>query len=102
MSKAVILKTNNGVLLLGNWQCSNGAYWDAEGCFKYCNGERIESLNRHQAYKLADQATTLGFRPKTGKDWYKHRENFIDIEIPYDEVDQTWKEDYIETDVFIE
>lgn len=90
MAKAVVLKTNYGVNLIGAWQCSNGSYWDAEGCFNYCNNERTESMNRHQASKLIYNSTTLAFNPKTDEDWYKHRENFIDIEIPYDNVIQEY------------
>ena len=90
MSKAVILKTNEGILLVGAWQCSNGAYFDAEGCFKYCNSAESELTNKHQSFKLTSLATPLGFRPKEKDDWYKHRENFIDIGIPYDDVEQDY------------
>lgn len=37
MTKVTILRTNKGTKILGTMQCSNGAYWDAEGCYKYCN-----------------------------------------------------------------
>ena len=40
MAKVVILKTSEGVKLIGNFQCSKGAYWNAEGCFKYCNWKK--------------------------------------------------------------
>ena len=33
MAKITILKTNKGTKILGAIQCSNGAYWDAEGCY---------------------------------------------------------------------
>ena len=36
-----------------------------------------------QASKLSASATYLALSPKATKDWYKHRENFIEIEIPY-------------------
>lgn len=90
MAKAVILRTFGGVYLMGNFQCSNGAWFDAEGCFKYCNLEKSEFLKEHQAGKLISNATFLGPRPRTGDDWYKHRENFIDVEIPYDDVEQEY------------
>lgn len=82
MAKAVILKTNEGIRLIGTTQCSNGAWWDAEGCFKYCQ-EDTEFISQHQAFKLCAVATSLG-NEKQSKDWYKHRENFIDIEIPFE------------------
>lgn len=91
MAKAVVLKTDKGIKLIGSWQCCNGSYWDAEGCFKYCNSEENEYRNMHQANKLIYNSTTLGFYPKTNENWYKNRDNFIDIEIPYDDVIQEYK-----------
>lgn len=88
MSKAVILKTDRGVMITGAWQCSNGTYFDAEGCYQYCNGQVNDFWNEHQTRKLLYEATTLGHRPKQDKDWYKNRENFIDVDIPYNEVEQ--------------
>ena len=96
MAKAVILKTNEGVLMVGAWQCSSGAYWDAEGCFNYCNSEVNEWRKKHQAQKLIYNSTTLGHEPKTEEEWYKNRENFIDIEIPYDNVNQEYCQEYIQ------
>ena len=52
MAKGVILLTDDGVHLLGTIQCSNGAWFDASGSFKYCNCEATESMNKHQAFKL--------------------------------------------------
>lgn len=75
MAKAVILKTSEGVKLVGSFQCSNGAYWDADGCFKYCNSESSETLNALQVTKLLYNATILGFEPKTKGDWYKDKKN---------------------------
>lgn len=91
MAKAVILKTHKGIMLIGSWQCCNGAYWDAEGCFNYCNDTTSEYNKKHQSVKLYTNATLLGPNPKATEDWYKYRENFIDIEVPYDDVDQTYE-----------
>lgn len=92
MAKGVVLLTNEGVKLMGSIQCSNGGWFDAEGCYKYCNSERTKGLNRHQAFKLAASATSLnvrpGFRPEN---WYEDRENFVDVNIDY-EVDQSYDE----------
>lgn len=91
MSKAVILKTDRGVMIMGAWQCSNGSWFDAEGCFKYCNIDgKSDVYNEHQAKKLSFMSAHLAFRPKHDKDWYKYRENFIDIEIPFNEVEQEY------------
>jgi hypothetical protein len=76
--KGVILKTDDGIKLFGCLQCSN-----AERCFKYCNHNKSERRNMLQASKLSASATYLALSPKATKDWYKHRENFIEIEIPY-------------------
>ena len=93
MAKGVILLTNEGVKLMGSIQCSNGAYFDAQGCFDYCNGEKTEFMNKHQAFKLVASATSLNVRPKLKpEEWYKDRANFIDVDINY-EVDQTYKLD---------
>ena len=92
MAKVVILKTNKGVMMMGGWQCSNGAYWTAENCYKYCNSEDSDFFNSHQAHKLMNVATHLGFYPKAEEYWYKNRDNFVDIEIGYDEVDQEDKD----------
>lgn len=91
MAKGVILLTDKGVKLMGSIQCSNGSYFDAEGCFNYCNGEKSELLNKHQANKLVANATSLNVRENAeDEDWYKNRENFKDVEIDYN-VDQTYK-----------
>lgn len=91
MAKAVILKTNEGVMLTGNFQCSNGSWFDAEGCFNYCNANETEALNKHQMHKLINNATLLGHQPTAEPNWYKHRQNFIDIEIPYTDVIQEYQ-----------
>ena len=83
MAKAVILKTDTGIYLLGAMQCSNGAWFDAEGCFKYCHQEGTDFWNKLQADKLKCTATQIG-RDKFSEDWYKHRENFIDIDVPFE------------------
>ncbi|MBQ6856859.1 MAG: hypothetical protein IJO13_07120 [Lachnospiraceae bacterium] len=90
MAKGVILKTNEGIKLMGNIQCSNGGWFDAEGCYNYCNiderdpnGNASDTHASHQAFKLSAAATTLAHNPKTEKDWYRNKENFVDIEIPY-------------------
>lgn len=80
MAKAVVLKTNMGVFIMGTIQCSNGTWFNAEGCFKYCQG-KTESLSKHQASKLIVNASKLGHEKKD-ENWYKFRENFVDIEIP--------------------
>lgn len=91
MARAVVLKTSEGVKLIGSYQCSNGKYWDAEGCYWYCNIGTSERSNALQAQKLVSNATFLGFEPKMGEDWYKNRENFVDIEIDYQDVVQEYQ-----------
>ena len=90
MAKVTILKTNNGTKILGTTQCSNGSYWDAEGCYKYCN-TYSDFMNEHQAFKLASIASDLGHDSVPEKDWWKNRNNFIDLEIDYT-VDQSYKD----------
>ena len=92
MARVVILKTDQGIQLLGSTQSSNGAYFDAEGCFRYCNENKSEQRNRLQATKLSYIATLLAYKPKSESDWYKHRENFIDTEVKY-ECDQSYKKE---------
>ena len=91
MAKGVILKTSGGVYLIGTIQCSNGSWFDADGCYAYCNLEETEFWNEHQSRKLCSSATLLGHLPIVEKDWYKYRENFIDVEIPFDEVAQEYR-----------
>lgn len=92
-ARGVILLTDEGVKLMGAIQCSNGAWFDSEGCFKYCNSEKSEYTNEHQAFKLKASATSLNVRPGLkDKDWYKDRNNFIDVNIDYT-VDQTYNID---------
>lgn len=88
--KGVILRTNNGIMLMGSIQCSNGAWFDAEGCYQYCNCEKTNAGTLNQVHKLLYASTKLGSLPKEGEDWYRYRENFIDIEIPYHGVTQSW------------
>ena len=88
--KAVILKTNNGIMLMGAIQSSNGAWFDAEGCYQYCNCENTKAGTLNQVHKLLYSSTKIGSLPKESEDWYRNRENFIDIEIPYQGVIQTW------------
>lgn len=47
--KGVILKTDDGIKLFGCLQCSNGSWYTAEGCFKYCNNNKSEKRNMLQA-----------------------------------------------------
>lgn len=90
MAKVIILKTNKGTKILGATQCSNGAYWDAEGCFKYCNLGNSDFYNKHQASKLLSIATDLGNECSNKDEWWKSRDNFIDLEINF-ETTQTYK-----------
>ena len=96
MSRVTILRTNKGTKILGTTQCSTGAYWDAEGCYRYCNllGTNLKgsypSMEEHQASKLLMFASDLGNDCVNEEKWWKNRENFVDIEIGY-EVDQTYK-----------
>lgn len=84
-AKAVILKTNSGIKLLGRMQCSNGAWWDAEGCFKYCNDDKLGDFYKDlQASKLKSVSTDIGNEANGDKLWYTHRENFVDVEIDYE------------------
>ena len=46
--KGVILKTDDGIKLFGCLQCSNGSWYTAEGCFKYCNNNKSEKRNMHR------------------------------------------------------
>lgn len=87
MAKGVVLKTDRGVMLMGAIQCSNGAYFDAEGCFKYCN--ESGTIPKHQANKLYGCSTLLSHNEFAEHNWWENKENFIDIDIPY-EVDQSY------------
>ena len=89
MSKAVILKSDRGIKIMGSIQCSNGYIFDAEGCFRYCNEHISEHRDRLQAQKLVCACGILANEPKEKEDWYKDRANFIDVEIPY-ECDQSY------------
>jgi hypothetical protein len=90
MAKAVILQTDKGIRIMGTTQCCNGAWWDAEGCFKYCNENgRSEEFCKLQAEKLIYNSSTLAWQPKGKENWYRSRENFIDIELDF-ECDQTY------------
>ena len=89
MAKVTILKTNKGTRMLGATQCFNGAYWDAEGCFKYCNDASSDFLNEHQSNKLLSISTELGHESVSDKEWWKNRDNFIDAKIDY-EVNQKY------------
>ena len=60
MEKVTILRTNKGTKILGTMQCSNGAYWDAEGCYKYCNNMDTDFMREHQAFKLVSIASDFG------------------------------------------
>lgn len=96
MAKAVVFKTDNKIKIIGTTQCSNGLWFDAEGCFQYCQAES-EGMSEHQALKLCMAASTLGWmKEKQGADWYKHRENFIDIEVPFDCI-QTFNWDEVDS-----
>lgn len=92
MAKGVVLKTDRGVMLMGAIQCSNGAYFDAEGCFQYCNVSYMipkHQVSRHQANKLIGCSTTLSRNEFAEYNWWENRANFIDVEIPF-EIDQNY------------
>lgn len=90
MAKVTILRTNKGTKILGTMQCSNGAYWDAEGCYKYCNNMDTDFMREHQAFKLVSIASDFGHDCVNEEHWWKNRENFVDAEIDYDVV-QTYQ-----------
>lgn len=81
MAKAVILKTDKGVMIMGAIQSSNGAWFNADGCYKYCQ-EETPWKSAHQSHKLIHNSSLIG-KETTSDDWYLHRENFVDIEIPF-------------------
>lgn len=84
MAKAVILKTDKGLMIHRTYESSNGNCFDADGCFLYCQDERGYFLERIQAFKLKSASLFLTSEPKMGELWYKDRESFIDIEIPWE------------------
>lgn len=91
MAKVTILKTNKGTKILGATQCSNGCYWDAEGCYRYCNNTmNTDFMREHQAFKLVSIASDLGHDCVNEEQWWKNRDNFVDAEIDYDVV-QTYQ-----------
>lgn len=81
MAKAVILKTSVGTRIMGALQDCSGNWFDAEGCFNYCNDNNADS--KHQASKLINLSSDLGNERVEDKEWYKNRNNFIDVEIDY-------------------
>lgn len=82
MAKAVILKTDEGVRLLGAMQCCNGSWFDADGCYDYCQS-KTDWMSSLQARKLIEQSTALGHE-KAESGWYKNRGNFVDVDIPFE------------------
>ena len=92
MANGVMIKTNNGTYLMGNTQCSNGCWFDAEGCFNYCNKvgkdedaeDEKDFLSQHQSKKLLHASTLIGNDFVNEVNWYKNKDNFIDIEIGID------------------
>ncbi|MBO5388662.1 MAG: HD domain-containing protein [Lachnospiraceae bacterium] len=79
----VLLKTDDGTYLMRAIKSSNGASFNAEGCFRYCNmKDKSETYNKHNASKLCWLSTLLDDE-KQSKDWFKYRENFKDIVIEY-------------------
>ncbi len=90
MARVTILRTNKGTKILGATQCSNGAYWDAKGCYKYCNSMDTDFMKEHQAFKLVSIASDLGHDCVDEEQWWKNGDNFVDAEIDYDVV-QTYQ-----------
>ena len=86
MAKVTILRTNKGTKILGATQCSNGAYWDAKGCYTYCNSMDTDFMKEHQAFKLVSIASDLGYDCVDEEQWWKNGDNFVDAEIDYDVV----------------
>lgn len=90
MARVTLMKTSSGVYLMGTMQCCNGAFWDAEGCFKYCQ-EDSEFLSQHQASKLIYASTKIGHDKVEEQEWWKNRNNFIDLELNIN-IDQNYKD----------
>ena len=91
----VLLKTDDGIFLKGAIQASNGSWFDAQGCFEYCNGEQNETVNDHakrmKARKLKSVSTLVSYSMNGDKDWYLDRANFVDYKIESDsDVDQKY------------
>lgn len=84
MAKAVILKTNDGIKLVGVINRNDIVLENAESYFNSCNNNKNDFFNMQQLSKILAKATHLSLTPVAGNDWYKHRENFVDIEIPYE------------------
>lgn len=90
MARATILRTNVGTKILGTTQCSNGSWWDADGCYRYCNSEDTDFMRRHQASKLVGISSDFGY-DKVEERWWENRENFVNVEINF-ETNQNYQE----------
>lgn len=86
MAKAVILKTNDGIKLVGVIKRNDIVLESAESYFNSCNNNKNEFFNMQQVAKLLANATHLSLTPVAENDWHKHRENFVDIEFPVEDM----------------
>lgn len=82
VKKAVLIKTDDGIMIFGSCQSSSCEQWDADGCHRYCNSGISETSNNHKSLMLKSGATIIDPKVVVNSSWYKDRENFVDIEIP--------------------
>lgn len=81
VKKAVLLKTDQGIMVFGSCQSASSEPWDADGCYRYCHSGISVTSNRHKSLLLKSSATIIDPEIKAGEDWYNDRANFADIEI---------------------
>lgn len=80
---AVIMKTDEGIMLLGCVKSDDGEVWDAHECYKFCNDNISEFMDSHHSKRLKAEATLLNCDIKAEPNWYHSRDNFENVKIPY-------------------
>lgn len=76
--RATVLRTDRGTRLFWTFQDNRGYFFDAEGCYQYCqeNGAKGKIQARkliHLSKKILDHTEP--------ENWYRYRNNFMDLEI---------------------
>ena len=76
----ILIITDSGIMQFGAVRGENGDYFTAKTLYEYCNKyPHDETLTKTMVGNVVRNSRIINQNKKGETDWYKKRENFIDI-----------------------